>query len=124
MLRSRAVSALRHVEQLARSRVLRNPQSLINDLTQRLDELDQQSLRAIRRRLERQHDQLVAIASRAEALSPLAVLGRGYSMTMREQDGELVRSAADVRVGERIITRVAKGQIESEVVSDSAHILF
>jgi exodeoxyribonuclease VII large subunit len=124
MLRSRAVSARRHVEQLARSRVLRNPQALIYDLTQRLDELDQQSLRAIRRRLEHQRDQLAAIASRAEALSPLAVLGRGYSMTMREQDGELIRSAADVRAGERIITRVAKGQIESEVVSDSAQVSF
>jgi len=117
MLRSRALSARRHVEQLARSRVLRNPQALIYDLTQRLDELDQQSLRSIRRRLQLSRDRLAAIANRAEALSPLAVLGRGYSMTTREHDGELVRSAADVRIGERIMTRVAKGHIGSEVVS-------
>src|SRR6266850_3522629 len=47
MLRSRATAARRHVEQLSRSRVLRNPQSLIYDLSHRLDELDGQALRAI-----------------------------------------------------------------------------
>src|SRR4029450_8561446 len=51
MLRSRATAARRHVEQLARSRVLRNPKALIYDFAHRLDDLDAASARAIRRRL-------------------------------------------------------------------------
>jgi exodeoxyribonuclease VII large subunit len=115
MLRGRSVAARRHVEQLARSRVFRQPQSLVYDLSRRLDELDQQGLRAIRRRLKQLNDQLSGIACRAEALSPLAVLGRGFSMTTRSSDGELVRSTKDVALGDRLNTRLSKGEIRSVV---------
>ena len=115
MLRSRATAARRHVEQVSRSRVLRNPQALVYDLSHRLDELDDLALRAVRRRLELARDKLAAIACRTDALSPLAVLGRGFSMTTRQADGALVRSADQVAVGDRLVTRLSKGQIESVV---------
>jgi exodeoxyribonuclease VII large subunit len=119
MLRSRVIAARRHVEQLSRSRVLRNPQSLIYDLSHRLDELDAQSLRAICRRIKSSRDQLTAIACRAEALSPLAVLARGYSVTTRERDGMLIRSPDQVKSGDRILTRLSHGQIGSIVVDNN-----
>jgi exodeoxyribonuclease VII large subunit len=117
MLRSRAIAARRHVEQLSRSRVLRNPQSLIYDLAHRLDELDSQAHRAICRRLKSSRDQLAAIACRADALSPLAVLARGFSVTTREADGELIRSADQVRAGDRVVTRLSNGQLCSVVTN-------
>src|SRR5438874_4088156 len=46
MLRSRATAARRHVDQLARSRLLRNPRLLIYDRARRLDELDAHAKRA------------------------------------------------------------------------------
>lgn len=49
-----------------------------------------------------------------KALSPLAVLQRGYSVT-RDEQGRIVRRAADVKAGQRVMTRVARGHIESEV---------
>jgi exodeoxyribonuclease VII large subunit len=115
MLRSRATAARRHVEQLARSRVLRNPKALIYDFAHRLDDLDAASARAIRRRLRASRDQIAAIASRAEALSPLAVLGRGYSITTHQRDGRLLRSADEVQPGDRVLTRLSRGQIRSIV---------
>jgi len=45
----------------------------------------------------------------------LAVLTRGYSLTQRESDGRIVREPADAPVGQRIITRLARGQIISRV---------
>jgi exodeoxyribonuclease VII large subunit len=71
-------------------------------------------------RLDRARDQLSAIACRVEALSPLAVLGRGYSITTRPFDGAVVRSAADVGVGDRILTRLHEGQIVSIVQQRSS----
>jgi exodeoxyribonuclease VII large subunit len=115
MLRSRATAGRRHVEQLARSRVLRNPKSLIYDLAHRLDDLEAVSARAIRRRVRASRDQIAAIASRAAALSPLAVLSRGYSITTHERDGRLLRSANEVQPGERVLTRLSRGQIRSIV---------
>ncbi len=48
------------------------------------------------------------------ALSPLCVLDRGYSLT-RTADGMIVRAPEDVGPGDRIRTRVARGEFESTV---------
>jgi exodeoxyribonuclease VII large subunit len=118
MLRSRASAARRHVEQLARSRVLRNPKALIYDRARRLDELDAHVERAIRRRLKSAGERLSAIACRAEALSPLAVLARGYSVTTRETDGKLILAADELAIGDRVLTRLSRGQFRG-VVTDT-----
>jgi exodeoxyribonuclease VII large subunit len=115
MLRSQANFARDHVEQLARSRVLRNPKSLIFDLAHRLDELDACAQRAICRRLAQSRDQLAAIACRADALSPLAVLGRGYSVTTDAETGAVLTSTDKLATGQRVRTRLASGSFESRV---------
>jgi exodeoxyribonuclease VII large subunit len=48
------------------------------------------------------------------AMNPYAVLERGYSISYT-QDGEIVRHAARVKRGERLVTRLADGTIESQV---------
>ncbi len=48
------------------------------------------------------------------ALSPLAVLQRGYSLSFRA-DGTLLRSADDVRMGDSITTRLHAGTVRSRV---------
>jgi exodeoxyribonuclease VII large subunit len=115
MLRSRTVAARRHVEQLGRSRVLRNPKALVYDRARRLDELDGHVERAIRRRLILARERLAAIASRAESLSPLAVLARGYSVTTREVDGQLILGADELVAGDRVLTRLSRGQFRGVV---------
>jgi exodeoxyribonuclease VII large subunit len=42
------------------------------------------------------------------------VLERGYSLT-RNAQGEVVRAAAQVQVGERLTTTLATGWLESEI---------
>ena len=54
--------------------------------------------------------------ARLNALSPLAVLTRGYSLTQKAS-GEIIRKAHQTSVGERISVRVAEGKIEAEVIS-------
>jgi exodeoxyribonuclease VII large subunit len=48
------------------------------------------------------------------SLDPTAVLGRGYSITYNAQ-GAVLRNAQDARPGERLRTRLAQGELESEV---------
>jgi exodeoxyribonuclease VII large subunit len=115
MLRGRASAARERVEQLARSRILRNPRALIYDLAHRLDELDGQALRALKRRVSRSRDQLAAVSCRVEALSPLAVLARGYSVTTDARSGTVLNSADEIAVGQRIHTRLARGSVNSVV---------
>ncbi|MEO1936868.1 MAG: exodeoxyribonuclease VII large subunit [Myxococcales bacterium] len=72
---------------------------------------------AIRSRLEVGRRRLGELAARLDALSPLAVLGRGYSIIRREADGRIVRAAGDVSLGDRLDLQLSDGRIEAEVIS-------
>jgi exodeoxyribonuclease VII large subunit len=114
-LRQRAVAARSRLVQLARSRVLRSPKAMLFDLSHRLDDLESQAARAIRRRIVRESDRLKATAARLESLSPLAVLARGYSVTTQAADRTIIRSSRDVEPGDLIQTRLADGTFTSRV---------
>ncbi len=114
-MRFRLSSGRARWEALARSRVFRRPLQRIEDLTRRLDELETAAARAMRGRLERVARQLDSTAARLESLSPLAVLGRGYSVTQRTADGRVIRDAADLAAGQQITTRFARGETISRV---------
>jgi exodeoxyribonuclease VII large subunit len=74
------------------------------------------ALAAMRHRLEtamqpalvRRRHAIEAARGKLEALSPMRVLERGFSLTQRA-DGHVVTSAGDVRPGERITVRVHDG---------------
>jgi exodeoxyribonuclease VII large subunit len=61
---------------------------------------------------------LDGLARHLAAVSPEQVLKRGYSITTRKRDGTIVRDAGELRAGDRIVTRVAQGSVES-VVDDA-----
>jgi exodeoxyribonuclease VII large subunit len=58
---------------------------------------------------------LDALARQLEALSPRRVLERGYSMTIHKKRGTPVRSAGELRAGDRIVSHFAEGSAESTV---------
>ena len=60
---------------------------------------------------------LAGVAGQLEALSPLAVLSRGYSLTHRVADGVLVRAAEQVVPDDEIVTRLGQGEIRSRVLT-------
>ena len=73
--------------------------------------------RAVHGRWERADRRLESLRDRLRALSPLAVLGRGYSLTTTP-DGRVVRKAADVEVGDAVATRLGDGtELTSRVES-------
>ena len=55
--------------------------------------------RGLAHRLKLARSRADAFAARLDSLSPLAVLGRGYSLTRRLSDGQLVRDAAELAIG-------------------------
>ena len=52
--------------------------------------------------------------AKLDALSPLSVLTRGYSITQKES-GEIVRDSHQTSEGERLSIRFARGKLEAEV---------
>jgi exodeoxyribonuclease VII large subunit len=75
--------------------------------TARLRSLSSQSTAGLRQRLNR-------ASTRLEALSPLAVLGRGYALAY-SADGRLLRSAAETAPDEVVRVRLGSGSFEAEV---------
>jgi exodeoxyribonuclease VII large subunit len=70
---------------------------------------------AVRAALERRRAELGRIGAGLAALSPLAVLDRGYAMVRK--DGAVVRDAAAVRAGDRLEVRLARGVLGVTVES-------
>jgi len=97
--------ARRLVHPAERLRALR--QNLLH-LGKRLSSATAQHLNEIRRRVDIARAQL-------ETLGHDAVLARGYSLTVN-LNGDVVRDDAQVAEGERIVTTLAKGKLESQVL--------
>jgi len=72
--------------------------------------------RSLERLIEGAQSRRSALDARLHALSPLAVLDRGYALVLTEA-GQVVRSAAQVAAGDRVTTRVADGAFTSRVES-------
>ena len=114
-LRTRASASRAWLDALAGHQVFRRPYERVHQLSRRLDETESRAVRAIRSRARLARQRLVAAASQLQSLSPLAVLGRGYSLTQRTADGRIVRDAAELAPGEQITTRFAAGGAISRV---------
>ena len=62
----------------------------------------------------KQNDRLKAIAGRLDAINPLAVLSRGYSVSKKD-DGSVVSSAAKLEAGDNISILYADGEAKATV---------
>ena len=114
----RRVTLLRtRIDALAKQRSFRKPFDLIHDRSRRLDELTLRSNSAMRHLQHDREGRLLTLTGKIESLSPLAVLGRGYSITQDAKTGAVVRSAATLQIGQSIVTRFAAGEVTSEVAS-------
>jgi exodeoxyribonuclease VII large subunit len=101
-----------------------HPRFRINLAAQKLDVADAGLNRAVSRARLKEQSRLDALARQLEAVSPQAVLRRGYTITARKKDAIPLRSAADLKPGEKIITRFADGQTESVVQDTNQMSLF
>ena len=139
-LRERSLTARNRLIAAGRSYVFREPRTMIRDFRQRLGVAGLQMRHGLQERFaagQQRTDEsnlrlggtmqkwqavcrgeLKAQELRLRALNPLAVLERGYSLT-KDRAGRIVRSADDVKEGDRVFTTLARGALESEVVNRS-----
>lgn len=112
-LRSRGEFFAQRVDQLA--------DALASALTiaqsnaeRRLERLRPRLMPALRLHLQRIESRLENAAAKLKAYSPYGVLDRGYSLTTAA-DGSVVKDAKNIKVGDVLTTRFAKGEVESVV---------
>ena len=96
-------------------RVLKEPDHLLNVARRNVDELEMRMQYACNQQMQQRENTIAVLAGRLQAISPLNVLSRGYSVT-ESAEGEILSNAAEARLGSHIITRLATGKIESQIV--------
>jgi len=93
-----------------------HPQRQLDQQRQRLDERTRRLHLGVDRILRLRRERRLSAAQRLEALNPLRVLGRGYSIVQRE-DGVVVTAPAMVAPGDRLAVRAAGGGYAVAVIS-------
>ena len=109
--RARLETSMRRTLRQRRERVSRliprDPRRRLADARLRSDELYDKLLRASKRDLEQRRQRLAMRAGRLDALSPLAVLSRGYAVALK--GGRAVRGAGELAVGDALDLRLHEG---------------
>ena len=90
----------------------------LTGIHQELDARTAALLGTFRTVLLQQRSRLDQLAGRLTALSPLAILERGYALVF-DASGKLVKDGAKVQIGEDISARLAKGEITATVKKKS-----
>lgn len=106
----------RHERLLARLQA-QHPGKQLALLRQRLQQIDQRLPRAIALSMQQRRQRLDNLGQTLHLVSPLATLGRGYSILL-DQQGRALRSHADARPGQRLEARLADGRLALRVESD------
>jgi len=95
-------------------RVLQSPKYYIEDKRLLLDHSQDRLCSAMLKQLHYDRERYVHLAASLDAMSPLKVLSRGYSIARRE-DGTIIKKAQDVKPGDRVSVRLKKDEIKCVV---------
>ena len=108
-------AARQHLNTLAQSPVLRNPTGYIQQQGKGLELLKNQLISAQNQAINQKKQRYIAAVSKLDAMSPLKVLTRGYSMAQTSA-GEVLRSVHQVELRERVSIRLTDGILSATVM--------
>ncbi len=94
--------------ELASRRVMQSPTGFIDQRRLELDSIRLRLDAAATGRLHRERQEFARLAAKLDALSPLKVLGRGYSIAL-DAEGRAVREAWQLKAGDKLDLRLSRG---------------
>ncbi len=100
---------------ISERRVLTSPRVYVEERRRTVDALAVRMRTGMTAEIARERAAYAAAAGKLDALSPLKVLGRGYSITRRQTDGTSVKSILEVSCGDRLSVMFYDGEISCTV---------
>ena len=85
-----------------------------------VDEMENNLVHGFSRYFTGKRAQIDALAQRMADLNPDNILRRGYSITVKEETGEVVTDAAAVSLGEKLLIKLHKGELKVSVLEKPA----
>ena len=112
--RARLDALRKRLTELAHKRALTDPTAFVSDKRMLLDYTRQNLAAAAQRQQGERQRRFAALCASLNALSPLKVLGRGYAVA-RGADGQVLKSADAVNVGDTINITLSRGKLDCVV---------
>ncbi|NLT94554.1 MAG: exodeoxyribonuclease VII large subunit [Clostridia bacterium] len=117
-MQNRLVNALRkilaqerqRVSYLANRQVIRDPQRIFTKYQQELDQLSSRLINGYHQNIKEKKANLVLLANKLDALSPLKTINRVYSLSYSIK-GELIKNIEQVEIGDIIQVFISNGQL-------------
>ncbi len=125
-LESGLITSIRQRLELTRSslreftRLLADPRRVLEQYSQRVDELAGRLATGLGHTLRRDRALLAALAAGLDHLNPLGILSRGFSITKKLPAGIILKDASEIKPGDMISTKLHRGEIVSRVEKRSA----
>jgi exodeoxyribonuclease VII large subunit len=110
-----------HLDILSKSPALRSPTGYLEQKQRQLELLKNRLIAAENQNISRNTQRYVALTAKLDAMSPLKVLTRGYSMAQNER-GEVIRSVSQAELGERICVNVSDGKLYATVMDKKENV--
>jgi exodeoxyribonuclease VII large subunit len=96
---------------ISNKRVLQSPKYYIEDRRIQIDRSTERILSAMQGQIYKKRERYARLAASLDAMSPLKVLGRGYAIA-RRADGTVIKTAGDVKTGERLTIRLKQDEVK------------
>ena len=103
------------LSELASSRALTSPKNFVDDKRMALLALSNELESRIKLGLSAKRADFSSLTASLEALNPMSVISRGYAAVFTE-DGELVKSVAQLETGDKFLLRTSDGRVRGEVM--------
>ncbi len=100
---------------LSQSYALKQPLKMVEKYEQMIDDLRKDMAIRISHLFKLHGENYNLLAEKLAVLSPLSILNRGYSISSRLPEKKIIKDAGDIRVGDRIETRLGKGTFISKI---------
>ena len=104
------------LDTLAKAKVLRSPVAYVQDRRLLLDYLSRGLCAGAEGAVAAAKQRFTGLSAGLDAMSPLKVLGRGYSLAL-DDDGHILRSVGQMRPGQEFTLRLIDGAARAQVLS-------
>ena len=119
LLTSKIKSSMQHeldeltnrYKRLADSRIFLHPEEIYSQIQQDIDYYLEKIISRCGHFLDFQSERLNSIAGKLDVLSPLNILARGYSITYKLPENEILKSIAQVTMKDKVKVKLHRGEI-------------
>ena len=101
------------VNNLAHRKVLISPYEYLNNQSIRVDQMTEKLIGAMERQISKRKERFIHSAAQLDAMSPLAVLARGYAVA--DRDNRILHSVNETEVGDVIRLTLSDGRLSCVV---------